>query len=88
MREPEPTRQVAVKVFTTNNMVTGFLHIPTTGYRTRVSDFLNQDGTVFVPITNARLYGLDGVTELGAEECVILNKQIIQAVIPIGEDSD
>lgn len=86
MREPDPTRQVAVKVFTSNNMVTGFIHLPAAGYRTRVSDYLNQDGTVFVPVTGARLYALDGVTELGAEECVILNKQIIQAVVPIGED--
>lgn len=88
MRDPEPTHQVAVKIFTTNNMVTGFVHLPASGYRTRVSDFLNQDGNVFVPVTEARLYGLDGTTELGTEECVILNKQIIQAVIPIGEDAD
>lgn len=86
MIEREPTRQVAVKIFTANNMVTGYLHLPASGYRTRVSDLLNLDGFVFVPVTEAKLYGLDGSTELGAEDCVIINKNIIQAVVPIGED--
>lgn len=88
MADREPTRQVPVKIFTNNNIVTGYLHVPTTGYRSRVSDLLNQDGFIFVPVTEAKLHSLDGNTELGSEECVILNKSIIQAVIPTGGDED
>lgn len=88
MADTEPTRQVEVKIFTSNNMVTGYVHLPTGGYRTRVSDYLNQDAVVFVPVTAARLYALDGSAELGAEDCVILNKNIIQAVVPIGENEE
>lgn len=86
--EEEPTRQVSVKIFTNNNIVTGFVHVPTTGYRSRVSDLLNQDGFVFLPVTEARLHSLDGSSELGSEDCVIINKNIIQAVIPAGGDDD
>lgn len=88
MADQELTRQVPVKIFTNNNIVTGYVHVATTGYRSRVSDLLNQEGFVFLPVTEAKLHSIDGDVELGAEECVILNKNIIQAVIPTGGDED
>lgn len=86
MAQVEPTRQVAVRIYTANNIVTGNVHVATTGYRSRVSDLLNQDGVMFLPVTEAKLHSLDGQTELGSEACVIMNKSIIQAVIPVGGD--
>lgn len=87
MATEEPaTQPVAVKIYTNNNLVTGYVHVLSVGYRRRVSDLLNQEGVEFLPVTDARLYSLDGGVPLATEECVILNKHIIHSVIPLGEN--
>jgi hypothetical protein len=73
---------VHVRIQTANNVVVGFVHVPTTGYRRRVSDLLNQEGFDFLPVTQARVYSLDGSETLGTEECLIVNKRIIQTLVP------
>ncbi|MGH9195724.1 MAG: DUF6812 domain-containing protein, partial [Acidimicrobiia bacterium] len=82
--EEQATRPVAVKIYTNNNLVTGYVHVHSVGYRRRVSDLLNQEGLEFLPVTEARLYSHDGAVPLATEECVILNKHIIHSVIPLG----
>ncbi|MGH2811707.1 MAG: DUF6812 domain-containing protein [Actinomycetota bacterium] len=81
----EFTRPVPVKIFTSNNLITGFVHVPSSGYRGRVSDLLNQEDFEFLAVTEARLYSHDGTVKLAEEACVIINKRIIQTVIPEGE---
>lgn len=82
----EATRAVQVKIYTVQNVVTGYVHIPASGYRGRVSDLLNQEGFDFLPVTEAQLFSHDGTVALAREECVIINKRIIHSVIPYGED--
>lgn len=80
------TRPVAVRIFTANNLITGYVHIPASGYRGRVSDMLNQEGFEFLAVTEVKLYSQDGTIPIASEECVILNKRIIHSVIPADED--
>lgn len=86
--EEKATRPVPVKIFTANNVVTGHVHVPATGYRGRVSDLLNTEDFEFLPVTDANLFTHDGNGPIASEDCVIINKHIIHSVIPIGEGAE
>lgn len=81
----EVTRPVEVRIFTANNLMTGYVHVPSSGYRARVSDLMNQEGFEFLAVTDVKLYSQDGTVQLASEDCVILNKRIVHSVIPIDE---
>lgn len=81
----EVTRPVEVRIFTSNNLMTGYVHVPSSGYRARVSDLMNQEGFEFLAVTDVKLYSQDGTMQLASESCVILNKRIVHSVIPVDE---
>lgn len=83
--EEPAARRIRVKVFTTDRLVTGYLHVPVTGYRTRVSDLMNQEGIEFLPITDATLYAADSSEALSTSRCIILNKHLIHLLVPDDE---
>lgn len=81
----EVTHPVEVRIFTANNLMTGFVHVPSSGYRARVSDLMNQEGLEFLAVTDVKLYSQDGTMQLASEACVIVNKRIVHSVIPVDE---
>ncbi len=53
-------RRIRVQVETERLRITGVLQLPTEGYRSRVTDYLNGHDTGFFALTDAELAPLDG----------------------------
>ena len=48
-------RRVRVRIETERHIIEGTLQLPSEGYRSRITDFLNSHETDFLPITDAEL---------------------------------
>jgi hypothetical protein len=55
-----PIRKIRVQIETVGLRLTGTLQLPTEGYRSRVTDYLNGHDTGFFALTDAELTPLDG----------------------------
>jgi len=53
-------RQVRVQIETERLRITGVLQLPTEGYRSRTTDFLNGHETGFIALTEAQVLPVDG----------------------------
>jgi hypothetical protein len=53
-------RRLRVRLETERHVVEGTLQLPSEGYRSRITDFLNAHEQAFLPLTDARLRRLDG----------------------------
>jgi uncharacterized protein DUF6812 len=60
MVAPMPIRRIRVQIETERLQITGVLQLPTEGYRSRVTDYLNGHDTGFFALTDAELTPLDG----------------------------
>lgn len=56
-------RKVRIQIETTRLRVIGTIRLPTEGYRSRTTDFLNAQGTGFIAITDAQVIGDDTVPQ-------------------------
>lgn len=55
-----PIRRIRVHIETSRLQITGVLQLPTEGYRSRVTDYLNGHDTGFFALTDAEVTPLDG----------------------------
>jgi hypothetical protein len=53
-------RRQRVRIETERHAIEGTLQMPSEGYRSRMTDFLNAHEQDFVPVTDARVEWLDG----------------------------
>ena len=53
-------RRVRVQIDTARLRITGVLQLPTEGYRSRTTDFLNSHDTGFIALTAAEVLPVDG----------------------------
>ena len=53
-------RRVRVQIETHRHRVIGIVQLPTEGYRSRTTDFLNAHDTGFIAMTDAEVTSLDG----------------------------
>jgi hypothetical protein len=53
-------RRVRVQIETERLRISGVLQLPTEGYRSRTTDFLNGHETGFIALTDAEVLPLDG----------------------------
>ena len=53
-------RRLRVRLETDRHVVEGTLQLPSEGYRSRMTDFLNAHDSDFLPITDAELTWIDG----------------------------
>ena len=53
-------RRLRVRLETERHAIEGTLQLPSEGYRSRMTDFLNSHDSDFLPITSARLTWLGG----------------------------
>ena len=70
-------RRVRVQIDTTRLRVTGTLQLPTEGYRSRSTDFLNGNESGFIPLVDATLSPVDGGPEETQEYVAIGARHII-----------
>jgi hypothetical protein len=75
---------------TAGERIVGDLTLPREGYRSRLSDYLNQGELDFIPLTNVELSSLDGATAASREFLVVARGHIRFAYpLAVGEpDAD
>lgn len=83
LQEQEPEfKMLDVTIFTTGYRVQGQVKIALKGYRSRLSDFLNDESFKFMPIVNAKIMGANAELSVPFSEVVIINKNEIVMVVP------
>ncbi len=70
-------RRVRVQIDTARLRIAGTLQLPTEGYRSRSTDFLNGHETGFIPLVDATLSPVDGGPEEALEYVAIGARHII-----------
>jgi len=66
--------------------IVGDLTLPREGYRSRLSDYLNQGDVDFIPLTDAEITGLDGREAIRREFVAIARSQVHLAYPLAGGD--
>ena len=61
---------------TAGERIVGDLTMPREGYRSRLSDYLNQGDVDFIPLTNVELTSLDGATSAQREFVAVARSHI------------
>ena len=83
-------REQRVVVQTERHRITGAVTMPTDGFRSRLSDFLNHVERDFVALTDAVVESLDGDVEPSRSEFVVVGRAHIVLAMPAtptgGED--
>ncbi|MBA3065150.1 hypothetical protein KJ633_02485 [bacterium] len=67
-------------------LVEGVVNLPTSGYKTRLSDFVNDTANSFIPLTNA-VISKDGRMEKKYHS-IIINKAAIIHIVELEQKED
>ncbi len=65
--------------------IVGDLALPTEGYRSRLSDFLNRADLTFIPLVNVEVSGLDGGDPV-AHAFLAIGRGHIQVAHPLADE--
>lgn len=83
LKEAEPDVKVLdITIFTAHYRIEGQIRYVSKGYRSRLSDYLNETNSIFLPITNAKVTTINGELHVLYKDVVIVNKDKITMVIP------
>jgi hypothetical protein len=66
-------RRLRVRLETDRHVIEGTLQLPSEGYRSRMTDFLNAHDSDFLPITDAELTWIDGRSPTERREYVAVS---------------
>jgi hypothetical protein len=70
-------RRLRVRLETERHVVEGTLQLPSEGYRSRVTDFLNAHDQEFLPLTDVRLSRIDGSAAVEERDYVAVSARHI-----------
>ena len=70
---------------TEHQRITGDLHMPREGYRSRLSDYLNRGDDHFVPLSNARIESLNGDGRAEEREFLAVARNHVTLAYPASE---
>jgi hypothetical protein len=70
---------------TDHQVITGDLHLPREGYRSRLSDYLNRGDDRFVPLANAEIRSLNGTDRVERREFIAVARNHITLAYPATE---
>jgi hypothetical protein len=73
-------RRLRVRLETERHAIEGTLQLPSEGYRSRMTDFLNAHEQEFLPLTDVRLRRLDGQGDDEEREYVAVSARHIVLV--------
>lgn len=79
----EPTRHVVFH--TSRHRINGHLRLPSDGYRSRLSDYLNAPERTFLPLTDVEITPLDGSGEAERREFLALSVRHVVFAAPLDE---
>lgn len=75
-------REEQVMVETDRYRITGTLTLPSEGYRSRLSDYVNQRDREFLVINDAAVEPLDGVGEPRVIEFLMVGRRHVRLIAP------
>jgi hypothetical protein len=78
-------RDVRIIVETDRHRITGMLRLPTDGYRSRLTDYLNASERVFVALTDVEVAGLQGEPRVERRPFLALSLRHIVLAMPADE---
>jgi uncharacterized protein DUF6812 len=84
-------RRQRVLVETSKHRITGVVTMPAGGFRSRLSDFLNQSEREFIALTDAVVAPLNGNGPLEPRDFVVVGRSHIVLAMPEsggGDDAD
>jgi uncharacterized protein DUF6812 len=76
-------REEQVVLETDRYRITGALTLPAEGYRSRLSDYVNQRDREFLTISDARVESLDGTAEPRVEPFVMIGRSHVRMIAPV-----
>jgi hypothetical protein len=83
---PMDQRNERVLVETDRYRITGLLHLPREGYRSRLTDYLNSSERAFLALTDVEIARIDGAAP--AEHRQFLAVSLSHVVMVFPEDSE
>ncbi|MHB0914744.1 MAG: DUF6812 domain-containing protein [Thermoleophilia bacterium] len=80
------TEKIRVSIETSSWTIVGTVHAPTSAYRSRLSDLLNQRDSTFLSVTDAAVYRSDDLLEPAySTSYMAVNVTSIEVVRPLEE---
>ncbi len=79
-------RDERIIVETDRHRITGSLRLPTDGYRSRLTDYLNSSEREFLALTDVELISLEGTPRVERRDFVALSLRHIVLAMPADED--
>ncbi len=79
-------RDERIIVETDRHRITGQLRLPTDGYRSRLTDYLNASERAFLALTDVEVTTLDGSTRVERRDFVALSLRHIVLAMPAVDD--
>jgi len=77
-------RRERVRIETERHVVEGTLQLPSEGYRSRTTDFLNAHDSDFLALTDASIAWVDGSREPERRDFIALSVRHVVLVIELG----
>jgi hypothetical protein len=79
-------RTEKVRIETDRYRIDGLITLPSEGFRSRLSDFVNQRDRDFFAIQDARLTELDGERSTDDVDFVMVAKQHVRVITPLEDN--
>jgi hypothetical protein len=78
-------RDEPIIVETEHHRITGFLRLPSDGYRSRITDYLNSDERQFVALTDVQIQPLQGAPRMERRDFIALSLRHVVLVMPASD---
>jgi hypothetical protein len=75
-------REEQVVLETDRYRITGALTLPREGYRSRLSDYVNQRDREFITVSDATIESLDGSTPARSEPFLMIGRSHVRLIAP------
>jgi hypothetical protein len=83
MRRAVDLREEQVMLETDRYRITGALTLPREGYRSRLSDYVNQRDREFLTLSDARIEPLDGSGQARTETFLMIGRSHVRLIAPV-----
>jgi hypothetical protein len=80
-------REEQVTLETDRYRITGALTLPSEGYRSRLSDYVNQRDREFLTLSDARIEALDGSSPARTEAFLMIGRSHVRLIAPVTSQS-
>jgi hypothetical protein len=75
-------RDERIIIETERHRITGHLRLPTDGYRSRLTDYLNAADREFLALTDVEVTGLEGTAGVEKHEFIVLSLRHVVLAMP------